>query len=95
VGVDSLRAVELRNALGRFFSRAFPSTLMFDHPTVESLARYLASEDAGLRAAVPRAEEAPPPAPRDSTAGLLDRLAQLSDEEAAALAASLASGADR
>jgi acyl carrier protein len=97
VGVDSLRAVELRNALGRFFARAFPSTLLFDYPTVEALTRYLSAEDPGLRellsvtdAATGAADERPVP-----PATLLDRLAELSEQEAEILAASLEASLER
>lgn len=41
VGLDSLMAVELRNALQQLAETTLPATLLFDHPTVEALARYL------------------------------------------------------
>lgn len=41
VGLDSLMAVELRNALQRMAERPLPATLLFDHPTVEALSGYL------------------------------------------------------
>ncbi len=42
LGLDSLMAVELRDALARRVGAALPSTLAFDHPTIEALASYLA-----------------------------------------------------
>jgi hypothetical protein len=89
VGVDSLRAVELRNALGRFFSRAFPSTLLFDYPTLEALARYLVAEEPGLQEILSSGEGEAEPEPPGEESGLLGRLAELSEQEAEILAASL------
>ena len=44
LGMDSLMAMELRNRLQTAAGRSLPSTLAFDHPTVEALADYLAQE---------------------------------------------------
>lgn len=41
IGLDSLLAVELRNAIVRATSKALPATLLFDYPTVEALADHL------------------------------------------------------
>jgi aryl carrier-like protein len=40
-GLDSLMAVELRNALTRSVGRSLPATLLFDYPTLDALAQYL------------------------------------------------------
>ncbi len=46
LGIDSLMAVELRNQLGQGLrlARPLPATLMFDHPTIEAVAKFLARE---------------------------------------------------
>ena len=46
LGVDSLMALELRQRLGAGLglARALPATLVFDHPSIEAIARLLAGE---------------------------------------------------
>jgi acyl carrier protein len=41
MGMDSLMAVELKNRLEIILGRSFPATLVFEHPTIDSLARHL------------------------------------------------------
>lgn len=50
VGIDSLMAVELRNLLGAGLEleRALPATLIFDYPTIEAVAKYIAKEALGF-----------------------------------------------
>ncbi|WP_342776383.1 type I polyketide synthase [Streptomyces armeniacus] len=47
LGVDSLIAVELRNALGVDCGVPLPATVAFDHPTPQALSRYLRDEILG------------------------------------------------
>ena len=42
-GLDSLAAVELRNDLSSRFGSELPATAMFDYPTIDALASYIAS----------------------------------------------------
>ncbi|NUO79357.1 SDR family oxidoreductase, partial [candidate division KSB1 bacterium] len=44
MGLDSLMAVELRNALALAAGKTLPSTLLFDFPTLEALCKYLLKE---------------------------------------------------
>jgi acyl carrier protein len=90
VGLDSLTAMELRNALARSMSLALPATLLFDYPSVERLVPFLLrglGED-------PVATSAPPT--RETVDALTQRsvVAALSDDEAEAqLLAELEQGA--
>ena len=44
IGMDSLMALELKNRLQAGLAVPIPSTLAFDHPTVDAIARFLAGE---------------------------------------------------
>jgi acyl transferase domain-containing protein/NADPH:quinone reductase-like Zn-dependent oxidoreductase/acyl carrier protein len=79
LGLDSLMAVELRNALASTAGQNLPATLLFDYPTVETLTDYLSRRVLGLE------ELAEAPTERRSTgsAGLdvLDQIENLDDDE--------------
>ncbi|MCP3063711.1 SDR family NAD(P)-dependent oxidoreductase [Myxococcus sp. K38C18041901] len=58
LGLDSLMALQLRNALSAALGRPLPVTLLFDHPSLEQLLDFLARE-------IPAADKvASEPAPR-------------------------------
>lgn len=74
-GLDSLMAVELRNALVRSIGHSLPATLLFDYPSLDQLAAYLMKT---LKLA-PQAAPVRPVAPVVAAG-----VAALSDEEAEA-----------
>ncbi|MBI3243490.1 MAG: SDR family NAD(P)-dependent oxidoreductase [Chloroflexi bacterium] len=84
MGLDSLMAVELRNALGQSLGRTLPATLLFDYPTLETLAGYVFDDVLALKDG--RAEEeAEVKQEADQHAAAVAELEQLSDDEAEAL----------
>ena len=83
-----MMAVELRNRLQTVIGRPLPATLAFDHPTVDDLARYLASEVLSLDLVSPAVAE---PDAEDANPRLRDAVGGMSDAEAEAqLAAEVA-----
>jgi hypothetical protein len=50
LGLDSLMAIDLHNAVVAGVDKALPQTAMFDHPTLDALARYLLDDVLGLGA---------------------------------------------
>jgi hypothetical protein len=74
MGMDSLMALELRTRLQTLVSRALPATLVFDYPTIQAIAHFIAGEIAG-HAAAPAATPVVPGKNHDA----------LSDAEAEAL----------
>jgi NADPH:quinone reductase-like Zn-dependent oxidoreductase/acyl carrier protein len=80
LGLDSLMAVELRNALSRALGVPLPATLVFDYPTLDKLVLFLLEKTA----------LAPAPGAADDFGdelALLAELEQLSEEQAETLLA--------
>jgi polyketide synthase 12/myxalamid-type polyketide synthase MxaB len=48
LGLDSLMAIELKNALDTAVGRRLPTTLVFEHPTIQALSRHLIESVLGL-----------------------------------------------
>ena len=78
LGLDSLMAVELRNALGMALKRSLPATLLFDYPTLQALSGYLS------RLLFPEAKAAEVEEAAERTKAVAD-LQEISDEQAEAL----------
>jgi len=83
-GLDSIGAVDLMNILQNSLGRSFPSTLIFDYPTIEALSNYLSRKVLSIDLAVtsnPRSE-------RDADAGktvIPTNFAHLSENDAEVL----------
>jgi NADPH:quinone reductase-like Zn-dependent oxidoreductase/acyl carrier protein len=73
LGLDSLMAVELRNALCHALGRTLPATLLFDYPSVQALIGFLSQE---LGYEVGPQEDHP-----DLETGLWTEVSALSDQE--------------
>ena len=59
-GLDSLGAVDLRNAIGEAFHLQLPATAIFDYPTITAMSQYICSQMASgtgiIRAPLPEPE---------------------------------------
>ena len=83
LGLDSLMAIELKNALSAMIGQNLPATLLFNYPTIDALAGHLIDE-------VLEFEKSEKPAPLEPAADAqaeadIDHIEDLSDEEVAAL----------
>jgi NADPH:quinone reductase-like Zn-dependent oxidoreductase len=76
LGLDSLLAIELRNALGLSVSRTLPATLLFNYPTLDALTGFLFSEVGGEVPIKPVASVA-----KLEHKNLVDDIEALSDDE--------------
>ncbi|MBF0190729.1 MAG: type I polyketide synthase [Magnetococcales bacterium] len=80
LGIDSLTAVELKNKLEAEVGLSLGSSLVFNYPTIDALANFLASSlFADTQTATPDTQAAATPAPDQAA------VAKLSDDEAEAL----------
>lgn len=79
MGLDSLMATELRNALVNSTGEILPTTLVFDYPSLDALTDHILNDVLGL------SEAATQPSAVPSQSNGIDELADLSDDEAEAL----------
>jgi acyl transferase domain-containing protein len=78
MGLDSLMAIELRNAIGTAAGLSLPATLLFDYPTIATLGEYLMTAMFGQATRDRPIPKEPAAAPAAFT---LDAIEQLSDDE--------------
>jgi hypothetical protein len=84
LGLDSLMAVEFRNALSNAIERPLPATLLFSYPALEDIANHLANDVLGLASAEVSASESAPAAAAPSApqgSNVLDSIEDMSDED--------------
>jgi len=98
MGMDSLMALELKNALQSDLALSIAPTLVFEHPTVEDLSDYLLKEMLHLETVQPQPVVRAAAAASSSSLGelsdheLLDRIEQLSEEQVDQMLAGLMEG---
>lgn len=86
LGMDSLMIAELNRNLHTAVGQPFPLSVMFDHANINALAHYLARHVLMLPLEAEAVEAAETTTPEDEAVGAaLEKLEQLSDEEALAL----------
>jgi len=82
LGLDSLMAVELRNAIAGALEKTLPATLLFKHPTLEGLAEFVMGQLGGDVQGAHDQTQAAAAAAATKTDAVADAVAGMSDEEA-------------
>jgi acyl transferase domain-containing protein/acyl carrier protein len=77
LGLDSMAAVELRNALSRDAARPLPATLVFNHPTLAAIAAFLAEVPVKAPSTPPRVTELAGMSEKEAEELLVRKLASL------------------
>jgi polyketide synthase 12/myxalamid-type polyketide synthase MxaB len=75
-GLDSLMAVEIRNALSRGLGHALPVALVFHYPTIQAIADYLTEEIGTVEPGTVAEDKV------DDRAAMFSEIEQLSESEA-------------
>jgi acyl-CoA synthetase (AMP-forming)/AMP-acid ligase II/acyl carrier protein len=78
LGIDSLKGVELANALSAAFNHSFSATLIIDYPTIEALAGLIRSEVLGVASGPVRLQAA-------DEASLSEQIEALDEDELEAM----------
>jgi acyl transferase domain-containing protein/acyl carrier protein len=94
-GLDSLLAIELRNALGAALERPLPATLLFDYPTIAALTEVLLAELFGPSDDTVATTSQGTPPPLSIATQLIGAVADLSDEQVERQLAARLSSRDR
>jgi acyl carrier protein len=85
MGMDSLLAIEVRNHLSVVLQRQLPSTILFDYPTLRTLAGFLQKDTVSKSEPAPAAAAVAPAKvlrkEENHAYGLLDEIEGMSDEE--------------
>ena len=81
LGIDSLIAIELKNRLQGILGLGLSTTLLFDYPTIETLAQYLLETLTPVLSAVADGVSAP----GSASAAAIPAVRELSEEEAEAM----------
>jgi acyl transferase domain-containing protein/NADPH:quinone reductase-like Zn-dependent oxidoreductase/short-subunit dehydrogenase/acyl carrier protein len=89
LGLDSLMALEFRNSLAAEIEQSLPATLLFSYPAIADVERYLSGLLFGQETKTAGTK------PPGGSLGVLDEIAELSDEEVDRLLAADRSGALR
>jgi hypothetical protein len=89
MGMDSLMMVELRSRLETSLKQTIPSTVLFEYPTINTLAEYIATELLPQKAVISTITEQQNPTPSDVTSE--QRIEMSITAELAALEALLSS----
>ena len=84
-GLDSLLAVEMRNAIAKSIGRSLPASLLFDHPSINALAHHLLENVLQLGDKAPRGSTTDNVASLQEKQALESDIGGLSDEEAEAM----------
>ncbi|MCM3904759.1 MAG: type I polyketide synthase [Pyrinomonadaceae bacterium] len=95
MGMDSLMAVELSRSIQASLTQSIPLTVVFDHPTIESLARHLLTAVLQLESSSPEHMVFSDPGLQAGSAGVVDngsvgrrqQIEELSEDEAMQLLA--------
>jgi len=85
MGLDSLMAIEMKNALDRAIGKKLPATMVFNYPTIEALAGYLLTDVLSFGDSSEEAEAGAKESKEDQLEKTIDEIENLSDEEAEAL----------
>lgn len=82
LGLDSLMAIDLSNAVAAGVDRVLPQTALFDYPTLDALARYLVDDVLGLAAGEGKAAvvEVALAVPEEDAMTLAEAARQLAEE---------------